>query len=81
MKILKNNEWRDLTLKRAKEQLVELGVVLKHRDGKYVVRKRGSPVEYALGNLDGSSRPGVDDCSKILNPWTYAAARRKNWMS
>jgi len=25
MKILKNNEWRDLTLKREKEQLVELG--------------------------------------------------------
>ena len=25
LKILKNNEWRDLTLKRAKEQLVELG--------------------------------------------------------
>ena len=58
MKILKNNEWRDLTLKREKEQLVELGVVLKHRDGKYVVRKRGSPVEYALGDLDAALDQG-----------------------
>jgi hypothetical protein len=31
---------------------------LNHRDGKYVVRKRGSPVEYALGNLDAALDQG-----------------------